>query len=330
MVVRRLLLFLCVIVGLTLRGQTTHSVFGFLELPSSSHINALGGSNVSTPEADISILFHNPAFLGAEMDKQGAMSYMNYMGGINVGSAIYGQTIGPRGAWAAAARYVDYGNFKMINPDGTPTGTFTAKDIVVQGTYSYDLTDRLRGGVTIKFISSAYEQYTSLALGADAGLSYYDSEKGFGAGVVFKNWGSQIKAYNDSFERMPWDIQIGVTKKIPHTPFYLSLTWLNSLEWDLTAASSSGGKDSFSKTLFKHFVFAVDIVPSQLFYVSVGYNPKRADDFSLTESKGFAGFSLGAGLNIGRLQAHASWAQHHAAGSSLMLGVNYHFGSKNL
>ena len=45
----------------------------------------------------------------------------------------------------------------------------------------------------------------------DAGLSYYDSEKRFSFGFAFKNIGAQLKVYEDERQKMPWDIQLGIT-----------------------------------------------------------------------------------------------------------------------
>ena len=55
----------------------------------------------------------------------------------------------------------------------------SAKDISVQGFFAYDLSERWRGGVSLKFLYSTLADYTSIGLGVDAGLSYYDSDKKF-------------------------------------------------------------------------------------------------------------------------------------------------------
>ena len=47
--------------------------------------NALGGHTVALVERDPSLIFHNPALLGAEMDGMINLNYMNYISDINVG-----------------------------------------------------------------------------------------------------------------------------------------------------------------------------------------------------------------------------------------------------
>lgn len=67
--------------------------------------------------------------------------------------------------------------------------------------------------MTLKFLYSSLEKYTSIGLGVDVGLSYYNPDKGFSAGFTLKNMGAQLKAYNEDRLRLPWDVQIGFTKK---------------------------------------------------------------------------------------------------------------------
>ena len=44
---------------------------------------------MSLIERDPSLIFHNPALLGAEMDKMVNLNYLNYISDINVGSALF-------------------------------------------------------------------------------------------------------------------------------------------------------------------------------------------------------------------------------------------------
>ena len=68
-------------------AQSGDQVFEFLTLPSSARANALGGHTVSLVERDPSLIFHNPALLGGEMDGMINLDYMNYIADVNVGSA---------------------------------------------------------------------------------------------------------------------------------------------------------------------------------------------------------------------------------------------------
>ena len=119
-----------------------------------------------------------------------------------------------------------------VLPDNVVTGaSLSAKDISVNGFYP-QLSERWRGGLSLKFLYSAWLDYTSIGLCVDAGLSYYNSDKGFPLVSPLKNIGAQLKAYEDERQKMPWDIQMGITQKMAHAPdsFFLTAQLLEPLE----------------------------------------------------------------------------------------------------
>ena len=92
-------------------AQGGESAFNFLKLPYSSHVAALGGSNISAIDDDLSLSMHNPALLINTADKTIDLSFMTYMSGSKVAGAAFNKTFGERSAGAVAARYIDYGKF---------------------------------------------------------------------------------------------------------------------------------------------------------------------------------------------------------------------------
>ena len=160
----------------------------------------------------------------------------------------------------------------------------------------------------------------------DAGLSYYNSEKGFSFGFALKNIGLQIKPYEDDRQKMPWDIQAGVTQKMAHAPIRFSLTaqYLNRWKFDTvdnTVVDYEG--DSFFKSLAKHLIIGVDFVPSDNFWLGVGFNPKTKMDMKLQGGGGgLSGFSAGAGVKIKMFDVGCSVAKYHPSAMSLMISVS--------
>ena len=166
-------------------AQTGDTGYTFLRYPSSARANAMGGNTMSLVERDPSLIFHNPALLGAEMDQMVNLNYLNYISDINVGSALFTKAYKEKGAWGVGASFFSQGKIRGMSEEGLPTGDFTAKDISVNGFFSYDLSERWRGGASLKFLYSGIGDYTSIGMVVDAGLSYYDSEKGFSFGFAF-------------------------------------------------------------------------------------------------------------------------------------------------
>lgn len=306
-------------------AQNGDAVFTFLRYPSSARINAMGGNNVSVVERDPSLIYHNPALLGAEMDRMVNLNYLNYFSDINVGSALFTKAVSDKMAWAVGASFFSQGKIKGMSEEGLPSGDFSPKDISVNGFLSYDLSDRWRGGATLKFLYSGIGDYTSLGLAVDAGLSYFDSEKDFSFGFVFKNIGAQMKPYADERQKMPWDIQMGITKRLAHAPIRLSLTAQYLNKWKLNYVNDADKEykdDNFFKTFMKHLVIGIDYVPSENFWLGIGYNPKMGMDMKLQGGNALAGFSGGAGVKIKMFDVGVSVAKYHPSALSMMLSVS--------
>ena len=161
-------------------------------------------------------------------------------------------------------------------------------------------------------------------MGVDAGLSYYDSEKNFSFGFMLKNIGAQFKSYYDERQKMPWDIQLGICKRMAHAPIRFSLTALYLNRWKFDYVDDSDKEydgDSFAQALLKHFVIGVDWLPSDNFWVGVGYNPKRGMDMKLSGGNALSGFSAGAGIHIKMFDVSASLAKYHPSAMSMMVTV---------
>jgi hypothetical protein len=314
------------LLSMPLLAQEGGQAFSFLRLPASSHANALGGNVVSLIERDPALVFHNPALLGGEMDSMVNLNYMNYISDIHAGSAIYTKNVGERGAWGVGAVYFNYGTMKEVTAENIILGNFAPQNVSINAFYSYDLSEKWRGGFAFKMLYSGFMEYASFGLAADAGLSYFNAEHELSFGIVLKNMGAQLKSYDSRRENLPWDINLGLTKKWSHAPFRVSLTAMYLNQWKFSYIDESMNKtaldDSFTRTLAKHLLFGVDFVPSQNFWIGIGYNPKVNNDMKLLSGNGLGGFSFGGGIKVSKFDVSASVARFHPSALSLMLGVS--------
>lgn len=297
----------------TTKAQDSRTGYNFLRLPVSAHAAALGGDNISIIEDDESMIFNNPALLSSVSDKTINLNYMNYMSGANTASASFNRIIKERASVAASAQFIDYGKMKETDENNIQTGEFSAKDISIAGYFSYMLTDRLAGGITAKFITSYIGDYNSIAMGVDLGLNYYDPEKEWSVSLAAKNLGGQMKAYDDQYDRMPIDIQLGASKRFAHMPFRISATLvdLNHLDYKF----------------INHLVAGVDIIISPTIWVGAGYNFRRANEMKITETDGEsshgAGLSFGAGINLERFKLNLAYGKYHVSSSSILINLAY-------
>lgn len=294
-------------------AQESRSAYNFLRLPVSAHAAALGGDNITIIDDDQMLIFSNPALLASVSDKTISLSYMNYMAGTSMAGAAFNRVVKEKASWAASAQYIGYGTMKQTDTDGTQLGEFSAKDIAVAGYFSYMLSERIVGGITAKFVTSYIGNYSSIGMGVDLGLNYYDSDHDWSVSLVGKNLGGQLKAYDDEYDPMPIDIQLGVSKRFAHTPFRVSATLVDLNHWNYKFTN--------------HLVVGIDAALSESIWLGAGYNFRRANEMNIDDADGGgthgAGLSFGAGLNLQRFKLNIAYGKYHVSSTSLMLNVGY-------
>ncbi len=304
------------------QGEST-SIYHFLSLPTSAHVMALGGANVSLPDDDAALLLHNPALMSNASDRAIALGAMSYMSGVKAGNAAWTQAASERGTWGMGAQFVSYGSMTETDVNGAELGTFSSLDMAISGGYSYVLSEFLSGGATGKMVYSKYGEYSSLALAVDLGLNMFDEDHDFSASLVAANLGGQVKRFADHSERLPFDLRAGFTKRLENAPFRFSVTMTDLTRWRARDYYNPDGKEGAGHILLNHFVLGVDLLLSEQFYVAGGFNCRRARELKAAGSSHGAGLSLGAGLNLKRFKVGVSYAKYHVSTSTLMLSAQY-------
>lgn len=294
-------------------AQESQTAYNFLRLPVSAHVAALGGNNITITDDDPTMIFHNPAMLGGVSDKSLNLNYMTYMEGTMVGSASFVRAWGDRGTWGVSASYMDYGSMRQTTADNIQTGEFSAKDIMLGGSVAYSLSTLFTGGITAKIISSSIAGYNSMAVAVDLGINYFDEAQGLSLSAVASNLGGQIDAYDEDFEKIPFDLQVGISKKMAMAPLRFSATLNNLHDWD----------DSF----IHHLAIGADIFLSDNIYIAGGYNFRRNKEMRISDGEGEsshgAGLSFGGGVQLERFKLNVAYAKYHVSVSSLLINVSY-------
>ena len=310
---RAVFTIISVISALLAYAQESRTAYNFLRIPVSAHVAALGGDNISIVEDDATLIFHNPALINDVSDRTINLNYMTYMEGAKTASAAFVKAAGERGSWGVSAQYMDYGTMKETSWENIQLGEFSAREIAVAGSYAYALSNRFSGGITARFITSHIASYNSMAVGIDLGLNYYLEESELSISAVAKNLGGQIKAYDDEFERIPLDLQIGVSKRLLNSPLRFSATLSRLNDW--------------SYGIGKHLAIGADLILSPTIYLAAGYNFRRASEMKISDSEGEsnhgAGLSLGGGLSLERFKLHIGYAKYHVSANSLLINVSY-------
>ncbi len=306
------------------------TAYDFLNISSSSQIYGMGGMNISLVGADVNSIDMNPSLLGPEMDNQVEFSYMRYIGESNFAGLSFARKTGEHGAWAASLRYLGYGSMKETDAEGNIMGNFSASDVVFGGSFCYDITDRLRGGATLKAVYSSYAEYSAFAVATDLGINYYDGDKDLSLSLVVANLGGQIKKFDERYDRLPLDVRIGWSQSFGTLPIRFSVTAWNLTKWSLPYYDAGDGtsddemvkKDSFGSNLMRHIVLGADYVGSENFYIGIGYNYKTRTDMGTYSRSMLSGFSLSGGLRVRNFGIGIALAQPHKGATTFMLNLS--------
>lgn len=311
-------------------GADSSPAYNFLNIPSSARVYGLGGINISNIDDDINSIDQNPALLGPEFDMQLGINYMRYISDANFAGVRFGTRASDHGAWAVGVQYFGYGEITGADEVGNLTGNFSPKDVNFSGTYSHDITDRLRGGIALKLLYSSYGEYTAFAVATDLGINYYDPERDLSLSAVIANLGGQVKRFDQAYDRLPIDLRLGWSQSFGTLPIRFSITAWNLTKWKLpyydpgdgTASDGLTIKESFGSNLFRHLIFAADFIPSEKFHIGIGYNYKTRTDMSTYSRNFLSGFSIGAGMNVKSFKFGIAFAQPHSGASTFLFNIS--------
>jgi len=314
-----------------------NTVFNSLNIPGSARISALGGNLISVKDSDHDLGVYNPSLLDSNMHQSISLSYVNYFSDVNFGYASYAHHIDSLATFAATVQYMGYGDFKETDIIGQEIGSFSAGDFAFTLGAGIPVDTSFTVGANLKFLYSAIAGYTSSGIALDLGATYFNPKRRFTAALVIKNMGYQLKSYTaDNKEKMPTEIQIGISKTLKHAPFRFSVIAENLQQWDLTYANPnevqsidpvtgeviSESKFEFGDKLMRHMVIGAELMLSENIHIRLGYNYRRRQELKLSEKAGIAGLSFGFGVKVKRFRISYGRATYHLAGSSNHFSVS--------
>ena len=314
--------------GAQVGGQ---SVFNALNIPSSARIAALGGNLISVNDSDLNLAIFNPSLLNASMDGQLSMSYVNYFAGTNFGFASYARQVDSVATFSGTMQFFNYGQFDQTDQEGTVTGKFYAGDFGLTLGAGIAVDTNYTIGANLKVLYSSLAEYYSLGAAVDLSATYTNRMKRFTAALVAKNLGYQLITYRDGErEKLPFEIQLGISKQLKHAPFRFSVIAENLQTWDLTYVNENEpvqfdpitgeaiqeSRFEFGDKLMRHLVLGGEMLLSDNFNIRIGYNYRRRQEMLVADKPGTAGFSWGLGLRIKRFDISYGRAIYHLAGPS--------------
>lgn len=279
-----------------------NSAFDFLRLEMNARAAALGNTFL-TIRNDPAIIFTNPGGLSTLAKPAGSIGFLKYLLDVNAGYASYVQQLEGIGWVGGGITYLNYGTFDGRDIYANPTVAFGAGDLAVSIGYG-NVYENIHYGGAIKFIYSSIASYNATALGIDAGMNYYIPSEEIAIGVSILNAGGELSKYGNISESLPFEILIGISKKLEHLPLLLNVNFhkLNEQQenfGDRLAQFSIGGEFTLSEVL----------------QARLGYNNERRKELKIGTSAGLAGFSAGLGITVSDYKVDYAFSSFGKIGS---------------
>lgn len=324
-----------------LGGQHT---FAFLNLSPSARVSGLAGNLITVVDDDVNLAYANPALLNPLMHQQISFQHNFHLGKIQNGYAAYAQHFDKlQMTFHAGIQYVNYGDLSLTNEYGEVEGTFQANENAFVLGAARAIDERLTVGANVKFITSRLETYNSVGFSSDIAATYADTASRFVATIVFKNVGSQISTYTeDNFEPLPFEIQVGISKKLRYLPFRFSIIYHNLQDWNIRYNDPNRedeglffgedpGEESqtsiFIDNLFRHFIFNGELLigAKENLRLRFGYNHFLRKELTVNNLGSLAGFSFGVGFKVNRFRIDYGRTIYHIAGGLNHVGIATNF-----
>ena len=314
-------------------GQNTYA---FLNFTNSARLASLGGNQVSIKDGDLNMVLSNPSILSPDMDQKLVVNYVNYYAGINYAYFSYARNLKTFGTLAAGLHSIDYGTFKETDETGVETGNFRASEYSLNLFWSKEISKSLSVGANVKPVLSVLDHLTSFGLLSDVGMYFSQPGSLFSAGAVVTNIGSQIKPYYaGNYEPVGFDVKVGITQKLAHAPFRVSIladhlqkfdltynnSYENSYQPDTSAKKKSKGRE-FADKIMRHIIIGVEFLPSKNFNINLGFDYQRRKELAVSTRPFLTGFSAGFGIKINRFQFSYARSQYHLAGASNLFSIS--------
>jgi hypothetical protein len=307
--------------------------YEFMNLSPSARITALGGNLITVRDDDANLALVNPAALNPSMHQQISINHSFHVAGISHGFASYAHDWSGAGITSHfGVQYVNYGDFTETNEFGEEIGSFQAAEYAINLGAGRQVAERLAVGANLKAITSQLESYSSFGLGMDAAATYFDTSRNIVATMVFRNMGRQLSYFRDGDpEPLPFEIQVGVSKKLRYLPFRFSIIYRHLNRWNILYDDPNAepsvlflGEEQTEDSeasiwfdnFFRHFVFNGEFLigPRENFRLRVGYNHFMRRELTVDNFGSLAGFSFGVGFKVSRFRIDYGHQSFHLGG----------------
>ncbi|MGZ5187848.1 MAG: type IX secretion system protein PorQ, partial [Kaistella sp.] len=245
-------------------AQEGTNVYPFLNLPVSARQAALGGDAISIRDYDVSFAGVNPALMNLEQDEMIALNYASHLSDSKYGTISYVRDLEEGHFIGLNARYMDYGKMPRTDESAVIDGEFGAMDASIGLGYAYQFDENWTVAGSANFVTSRIDNYTSMAVVGNAGVTYHNRQSNETLALVFRNFGYQFKTFNGLRENVAFRVDLGYTKILDEFPVALTITAHDLQKINISQDYNNNGQEiSWSRKIADHLSFGAELFPQQ-------------------------------------------------------------------
>ena len=270
----------------------------------------------------VSAITYNPASIGFVKGSELYYSKTNYLAGISHSSMAYGTQVTPTDFIAFHLFSFNSGKMDVTNaffPDGTGE-EFDVTGLSLRGTYAKILTDRLKFGVSIKYIRETIYTTAMQTFAIDLGSNFDTGIYGIILGMSVTNFGPDVQFSGEGLEQ-----QVADTLSVDGTLSKLTDEFPIPMSFRLGIK-----KDVFNNSIHKLTVAMDGVNPVD--YVVTGNIGLEYSWLETAYVRGgthlnhdTASFTMGAGIKIGNIFVDYAYADYGILENTNQFGLRFGF-----
>lgn len=311
------------------------NAFSYLQLSPGTHNNGLGGIVPSFVDKKLEFVRQNPALLEAKHHNDFLLSYSQWASIKNMNLQYAYRIPDWKTNFSIGLQYLDYGTMLHTNIYGENLGQIKAQDYALYLSASREYKNNWSYGSTLKLAVSNLGTETSVASLLDVGINYHSNDSLWQIALVAKNMGFQLKKYHkdQDYEPLPFDLQIGIAKRLANLPLTLMVSAHHLYKWDIRYNNPLDRTQNlfddeeekepsyFADKLFRHINFGAQIHLAKRIYLNIGYSHLRRAELAYENKMGLSGFNFGIQARLHKFHIGYSLVTHSIAGPLHELGI---------
>lgn len=340
---KRLFFVITFVIATTLsyaQSESGQKAFAILNLYNSAQMTGRGLNFVPRFIADAPTSIANPSTLDSSVNNMASLTYTDIFAGSYQASLAYTHSFAKVGNFGFAIQYINYGEFLLTEENGDITGTFSANDLMFNIAWGRKIEKNIYLGVNFKPMFSKYESYSSSSIAFDVAATWVSPSQSWQVSAIVKNVGRQIKSFANQRDTLPLDLQLGFSKKFKHAPLVVYVVADNLTKWNIREEDKLSSRfetdmygnvkdessfGAFMDKAFRHLRFAVDILPSKYYYISIGYSWRQHKEMAVEDTFSLTGLSYGFGINYKNYALNYARNEYHNYGAPNYITLSYRF-----